>query len=146
MGPLSYDEMHDALEDMIDELPDEIFRELNGGVSLLTDLKEHSQSASPQLFICGEYHNEPFGLGRYITIYYGSLLRLYGHLNREKQLGELRRVLHHELTHHIESLAGDRSLEVQDEIDLMKYKSRRKESVLLKYKRGENDPGAARSD
>ena len=49
------------------------------------------------------------------------MVAVYGHLSRNAFRKKLKYVLHHELTHHLESLAGDRSLEVQDAIDKHKY-------------------------
>jgi hypothetical protein len=63
-------------------------------------------------------------MGRYIAIYYGSFIRLYGHFSREAMQNELRRVLIHEFTHHIESLAGERGLEMKDAEELEKYRQR----------------------
>ena len=54
-------------------------------------------------------------MGRYVEIYYGSFRRKYPDAPPEKCARELVRTLKHELTHHIESLAMDRSLEKWDE-------------------------------
>jgi hypothetical protein len=50
-------------------------------------------------------------LGRYIAIYYGSFLRVYGHLGREELKDELKKTLKHEFLHHLEAMAGARDLE-----------------------------------
>jgi hypothetical protein len=80
----------------------------------------------------GEYHNDRKGyggLGRYIVIYYGSFIRLFPHADAAWLKNELRRVVRHEFTHHIESLAGEKGLEIKDAIALEKYKKRR----IMKY-------------
>jgi len=64
-------------------------------------------------------------MGRYINIYYGSLIKVYGNCLHKKMRKHLRDILVHELTHHLESLAGDRSLEVKDEMNLFDYFSRK---------------------
>jgi hypothetical protein len=46
----------------------------------------------------GEYHSGG-GLGRYISIYYGSFERVYGHLSREGLKRQLAHTLKHEFTH-----------------------------------------------
>jgi hypothetical protein len=79
------------------------------------------------LYILGAYHNEPFGLGRYITIYYGSFVRLYGRAPVPAQKKALADVLRHELTHHVEGLAGVRNLEVKDERFIEEFKKDKKE-------------------
>lgn len=74
-------------------------------------------------YTLGEYiHDE---MGRYIIIYYGSFIALYKNLPPEKFREELRDTLVHEFTHHIESLAGERSLEIEDELEMMSFRARR---------------------
>ena len=107
---LTFEESQDALYELIDELPPEIFTELNCGVSLVEDPLYDING----LLILGQYHVEPHGLGRYVTINYGSLVAAHGYLSPEGFREQIKYVLHHELTHHLESLAGDRSLEMKD--------------------------------
>lgn len=109
---ISLDEMEVLLESIVEKFPQEIFKELNGGIILLPDLKRNK--IGNNLFIMGEYHKGG-PQGRYITIYYGSFKRIYGHLDEEKLKERLTEVLKHEFTHHLESLAGERGLEVEDE-------------------------------
>jgi len=130
---MTFDEVADVLEDIIDGLPQELFEKLNGGVNLLPDIKTHTESSGHYpLFIMGEYHHHGMGLGRFINIYYGSFVRLFGYRQREHQISEIRRVLLHELTHHLESLAGVRDLEIQDAIDLEKYRETGLEMAAFK--------------
>jgi hypothetical protein len=44
-------------------------------------------------------------------------------LDAEGQKAELRRILRHEFTHHLESLAGEKGLEIKDRIEIEKYKA-----------------------
>jgi len=111
---LTFEESQEALDQLIDALPPEIFRELNGGVALIPDTTFDSNG----LIILGQYHVQPRGLGRYVTIHHGSIVAAHGYLPPEEFREKIREVLHHELTHHLESLAGDRSLEIQDEHDV----------------------------
>ena len=122
---ISYDELGTMLDEIGREMPDDLYRELNGGVILLPETKLHPESAGAEsLYILGQYHNDPLGLGRYITIYYGSFIRVYGYCAPDRQREELKKIVYHEFTHHLESLAGDRSLEIQDAIGLANYKRR----------------------
>ena len=114
---LTYAESEEAVAQMVEELPQEILDGLNCGVILRPDTLYDDDG----LLILGQYHVEPMGLGRYVTINYGSMVVVYGHLSKNAFRKKLRYVLHHELTHHLESLAGDRSLEIQDAIDKRKY-------------------------
>jgi len=127
---ISFDEVGEMLDEIAEEIPQDFYRELNGGIILMPETKRHRDSDKSTvggLFILGEYHNDRKGmggLGRYIAIYYGSFIRLYAHFTQEQQQNELRRVLIHEFTHHIESLAGERGLAVKDETELEKYRQK----------------------
>jgi len=122
----TFNEISLMLDDIADVLPKDFYKELNGGIILSPDTKLHPQSSDAgNMFILGEYHNDRQGyggLGRYIVIYYGSFMKIYEHFTPERQKKELRRILVHEFTHHLESLAGERDLEIQDARDLAKYK------------------------
>lgn len=110
---LSFEESQEYLEQFVDELPPVIFEGLNCGVSL----REGSLYDENGLLILGQYHYEPYGLGRYVTINYGSLVAAYSHFSPENFAQKIKYVLHHELTHHLENKAGDRTLEIQDAVD-----------------------------
>ncbi|MCL2355978.1 MAG: hypothetical protein FWC70_02305 [Defluviitaleaceae bacterium] len=110
---LTFEEAQIALDEIADALPPAIFDRLNGGYVLT----EEALFDADGLVILGQYHREPQGLGRYITVHYGSMVEVYGNFSPKSFRRELKRVLHHELTHHLEDLAGDKSLEIQDEID-----------------------------
>lgn len=123
---LTFDETQEVLTEIADSLPLEIFGGLNGGILLLPDTKLHPESRGNDLYITGEYHYDPKGFGRYITVYYGSFCRVCAHMDREAQISFLRDVLHHELVHHLEGLAGDKSLEARDAADIDAYKRKRR--------------------
>jgi len=123
VGLFTIEEVNDMLDEIAAELPEEIFRDLNGGVSLLTELKKSDKDPSGGLYTLGEYRRDQ--MGRYIIIYYGSLTALYGNSTHKKMRKHLRDVLTHELTHHLESLAGERDLEIEDEMDMNDYFTRK---------------------
>ncbi len=108
------------LDEIADSLPQEFFRDLNGGIILFPEEKVHPRSVANDLYILGEYHHEKV-LGRYIIIYFGSFLRVYHYLEGDRAKEKLRATLVHEFTHHLESLAGERGLEIQDEIGMQDY-------------------------
>ena len=120
----------DAVEEMLGEIADEIpgvfFERLNGGVALLEACKEHPQSRG-DLYIMGEYSVQ-HGLGRRICLYYGSFMRVYAGAPEEVLRRKLRESLLHELTHHLESLAGERDLEARDQMELAEYHHARQKS------------------
>jgi len=109
------------LDDIAAKLPEEIFHELNGGVSLLPEIKKSSADPNGGLYTLGEYRRDQ--MGRYINIYYGSIMAVHSSDTPGQMRENLKRVLTHELTHHIESLAGERDLEIEDEIELDEYLS-----------------------
>ena len=110
---VTFEEAGEMLDAACEALPQGIFRELNGGVNLLPDVKKDETGG----LILGLYHHNE--MGRYIEIFYGSIRALYGEIPAEKFRERLTKTLHHELTHHIEGLAGDRTLEHWDEAQQM---------------------------
>ena len=122
MEVLSFDEFSKLLDEVADALPPEIFKNLNGGISLMPEALTHPDEEG--LFILGQYHAGGY-LGRYITLHYGSFMELYGGRTRARLKLEIDRVLRHEFLHHLESMAGEKELEIKDAIDLARYKGRR---------------------
>lgn len=118
---ISLARMGDILDVLAEELPQEFYRELNGGILLVREMKQSPYG--DDLLIMGEYITS--SLGRMIKIYYGSFEQMYGWMDEARLTEELREVLRHEFTHHIESLAGERGLEIKDDIQLREYLSRK---------------------
>lgn len=117
---LSFDEVGDLLDQMAEEFPEEFYRDLNGGISLLPQAVE--DPAGEALYIMGEYCNDM--MGRYINLYYGSFAALAEQedWSEEDWEDELYTTLTHEFTHHVEGLAGERGLEIRDQLELEQYK------------------------
>ena len=117
---LSFDEAGDLLDQMAEEFPEEFYRDLNGGISLLPQAVE--DPAGEALYILGEYCNDM--MGRYINLYYGSFAALAEQedWSEEDWEDELYTTLTHEFTHHVEGLAGERGLEIRDQLELEQYK------------------------
>lgn len=113
-------EVEAMLSELVDEIPNEFFVNLNGGIVLLDECKPHPESQG-DLFIMGEYCYRS-DMGRQIFIYYGSFIRMYGNASEEAFKEQLRHTLRHELTHHLESQAGERGLEIDDAIRLNEYR------------------------
>ena len=110
---ISIDEMREMLGELLDELPEAFFEELNGGVCLLEEAKRDPAAREDDLYILGEYCEGP--LGRSIVLYYGSFARLFGRLGPLQLRRELRKTVRHEFRHHIEALAGEDALDREDE-------------------------------
>lgn len=118
---LSYDEAHDYLDEVAESLPPAFYEHLNGGIVLQPQASVSPQAVSNDLYTMGMYHYEPFGMGRYITIYYGSFRQVCRGRTIAQQKQALREVLLHEFRHHLEGLSGLRDLEVEDEIFMENY-------------------------
>ena len=121
---ITLDEMEAMLNDIAEKLPKEIFKGLNGGIVLLPEFKENPIGRNNDLYILGEYHGGGI-LGRYITIYYGSFMRVNGHFNKESMREKLAHTLKHEFVHHLESMAGERDLEIEDAKFISDYLKRK---------------------
>ena len=122
---LSFDQAGDLLDEMAEEFPEEFYAQLNGGISLLPEAKEDPEGED--LYIMGEYCNDM--MGRYIVLYYGSFAALarLEDWTEEDWEDELYTTLSHEFTHHIEGLAGERGLEIRDDLEMEQYRAEREE-------------------
>ena len=121
---MQIEEMEEMLDEIALEFPQEIYKELNGGIILLPEAKLDTKAKNNDLYVLGEY-NSGGSMGRYIIIYYGSFAHVYSHLSKERLKEQLIHTLKHEFTHHLESLAGERDLEIQDAQDMAKYLKRK---------------------
>jgi len=117
---LTIDEVYDLLDELAEELPEELFDSLNGGILLLED-EVPDPEAGEDVYIMGDYCWDE--MGRYINLYYGSFAAVLAEEPREVWEEELRITLRHELTHHVEGLAGERSLEYKDSAQLEALRS-----------------------
>lgn len=120
---ISISEVQEMLDEAAEQIPKELYRDLNGGIILLPEAKMHHSSVANDLYILGEYHHSR-ALGRYIAIYYGSFKQVSRHLSKPQLKKKLVHTLKHEFTHHIESLAGDRDLIKEDERSITRYLNR----------------------
>ena len=117
---VTIDEAQEMLDNIAEGLPQEFFNGLNGGIGLLEEAKLSPHAMNNDLWIMGEYQHGGM-MGRLIKIYYGSFAKMFSHYSHEQFEDRLRETLLHEFTHHLESLAGERGLEIWDEEQLRKY-------------------------
>lgn len=120
---VTIDEAQHMLDKIAESLPQEFYVDLNGGILLLPDAKQSPYSRHGDLWIMGEYVRSS-SMGRYISIYYGSFQKAYGHLSSEEFEEQLKETLLHEFTHHLEGLAGEKGLEKWDDERIKKYLGR----------------------
>lgn len=116
---LKIEKFNKTIEDIIDEIPEVFFEGLNLGIMINEDVKEHPQSIDKSLYILGEYNRS--NLGSQIIIYFGSFKHMYKYKSDNFIYLQLKEVLLHELTHHLEYRAGEIALETQDKVELENY-------------------------
>lgn len=119
---VTFEECAEMLDEIADSMPFELYRDLNGGISLLPQHKIHPAALHNDLFILGEYIRN--SLGNAIVFYYGSISHVYGNLPKDKLYKQLVRILHHEVRHHNEFLAGCDDLGIYDKEQIEDYLKR----------------------
>ncbi|ADI13845.1 metallopeptidase family protein [Truepera radiovictrix] len=116
---MTFEAFQRTLAEMVDEIPQEFLRGLQG-VHALPDAR--LEEGFDEVYRLGEYLDpgpDDFlgageGLGRHVALYYGSFARLAEDDPDFDWEAELWETLTHELRHHVESLAGDASLIEED--------------------------------
>ena len=98
---ITFDECGAMLDEIADSMPYELYRDLNGGISLLPQLKVHPKALNNDLFILGEY--------------------IRNSLDNEAYRKKLVEILHHEVRHHNEYLAGCDDLGIFDRNQIDDY-------------------------
>ena len=122
---IGIEEYRKIISELLDELPDQFFRELSGGVIVSEAVSIPSYARGNDLFTLGQY--QVFSGVRQVTMYKGSFDRAYPQANEVQAKEILRGVLRHEIRHHLESLGGIHdasSLEAADEREKQAYLSR----------------------
>ena len=118
----TFDEVSVVLDEIAEELPEAFYSSLSGGVYLLPDAVTDDESDEKDpLYILGEYIND-YDFSGYINIYYGSFMEVFPNLPPDELKRELKQTLIHEFTHHMESLAGERGLDIKDELEMERYR------------------------
>lgn len=113
------------VSELLDEFPEEFFRELTGGVVVSEAAAAPDYARGDDLYTLGQYRF--FAGVRQIVIYKGSFDRVYPDADESAARSILRGVLRHEFRHHLEFLSGIHnasSLEAQDERDKRAYLAR----------------------
>ena len=119
---ISLEEYEHIVEELLDELPEEFFKELSGGVVVSESLVIPDYARGPDICTLGQYQVD-FGI-RQIKLFKGSFDRLHPQADGAEARRILRGVLRHEFRHHLEFLSGIRnssSLEAQDEREKRAY-------------------------
>ena len=133
---ITLEEYKKIVTELMDELPEEFYRELNGGVIVSEALAIPDYARGNDIATLGQYLI--YSGMRQIVMFKGSFDRLHPWAGPEEAREILRGVLRHEFRHHLESLGGvhnDSSLEAEDR--------RKKAAYLLRHgDTGKNAGGA----
>ena len=123
---ISMEEYQNIITELMDELPDEFFRELSGGVIASEAMVIPDDARGNDLFTLGQY--QVYSGIRQIVMFKGSFDRVYPQADAAEARELLRGTLRHELRHHLEFLGGvhnSSSLEAEDEREKQAYLSRK---------------------
>jgi len=123
---ISIEEFSELLDEIAEELPVEFFKELNGGIILKKKAKLHPKSEGDDLYVMGEY-SVSRQMGKQIFIYYGSFEKIYCDAGKGRIKNKLRKTVLHEFQHHLEKMAGEKQLEIEDQQQLIKYQKKKNE-------------------
>ena len=116
----SIDEVEEILDEICESIPAYAFDHLNGGIILVEDKKYHEEARNDDLLVMGEYQRSV--LGNMIKIYYGSFMEMYRFSSSDRLRKKLEEVLLHEFTHHLEFLANEWGLVIEDKKFLEEYR------------------------
>ena len=104
------------ITELMDELPEEFFRELSGGVIVSDAMVIPDYAQGNDLYTMGQY--QIYSGIRQIVMFRGSFNSAHPNVDLFEAKNLLRGILRHEFRHHLEFLAGihnSSSLEAEDE-------------------------------
>ncbi len=122
---IGIEEYRRIVSELLDELPEDFFKELSGGVIVSEARVLPNYARGNDLFTLGQY--QVFSGIRQITMFKGSFDQAYPQADETEAREILRGVLRHEFRHHLEFLGGihnSSSLEAEDEREKQAYLSR----------------------
>lgn len=117
----TFEEMANRL---YDEIPEALLQGLNGGILISEEVRQDDPDL-PDVYIMGEYIDDPYGLGNYIVLYYGSFRKVLRDEPPEVWEDELWETMLHELRHHVELRAGVDDLDMEDLRQLEEFRRQR---------------------
>ena len=121
---ISIDEYRQIVSELMDELPEAFYKDLNGGVIVSEAVVIPDYARENDRFTMGQYQISA-GI-RQIILFKGSFDCVYPDSDTSEAKELLRGILRHEFRHHLESLGGvhnSSSLEAQDEREKQEYLS-----------------------
>ncbi|UMZ73614.1 metallopeptidase family protein [Natranaerofaba carboxydovora] len=111
---MNFSEFKSCVNQIINnKIPPELMKNLNMGIIIMQETK-----AEDDYYIMGEYINDD--LGKYVVLYYGSFNEILENKTDKKWQEEILSTIKHELTHHVEALAGEEKLAKFEELEELK--------------------------
>lgn len=129
---IALEDFRQIAEELLDELPQEFFRELSGGVIISEAAPVPSYARGNELYTMGQY-SVISGM-RQIVLYKGSFDRTHPNANADEARAILRGVVRHEFRHHLEFLSG-----IHDETSLEAQDAREKKAYLARSQKAERE-------
>ena len=123
---ITTEQYNNIITELLDELPEEFFRELSGGVIVSEALVIPDYAQGNDLYTMGQY--QIYSGIRQIVMFRGSFNRAHPNVDLSEAKDLLREILRHEFRHHLEYLGGvhnSSSLEAEDERRKREYLSRK---------------------
>ena len=113
---ITTEQYNHIITELLDELPEEFFRELSGGVIVSEAMVIPDYAQGNDLYTMGKY--QIYSGIRQIVMFRGSFNSAHPNVDLFEAKNLLRGILRHEFRHHLEFLAGihnSSSLEAEDE-------------------------------
>ena len=113
---ITTEQYNTIITELLDELPEEFFRELSGGVIVSEASVIPDYAQGNDLYTMGQY--QIYSGIRQIVMFRGSFNSAHPNVDLFEAKNLLRGILRHEFRHHLEFLAGihnSSSLEAEDE-------------------------------
>ncbi len=101
------------------EVPEPLLDRLNLGIIVVPEAEYDEE-----FYVLGHYSVDR--LGRHVALFYGSFAALFEGQPREVWEDQIRETIRHELRHHVETLAGDRSLAREEREARLRARGRRR--------------------
>lgn len=113
---ITTEQYNHIITELLDELPEEFFRELSGGVIVSEAMVIPDYAQGNDLYTMGQY--QIYSGIRQIVMFRGSFNSAHPNVDLFEAKNLLRGILRHEFRHHLEFLAGihnSSSLDAEDE-------------------------------
>ena len=113
---ITTEQYNHIITELLDELPEDFFRELSGGVIVSEAMVIPDYAQGNDLYTMGQY--QIYSGIRQIVMFRGSFNSAHPNVDLFEAKNLLRGILRHEFRHHLEFLAGihnSSSLEAEDE-------------------------------